>query len=69
MNTMTLLALIPGIHGWEVVIVLGIVLLLFGNKLPGAMRSLGLSFGAFKEGLKEGNTESKTLEDQRARPD
>ena len=38
----------------EMVIVLVIVLLLFGNRLPGAMKSLGQSFVAFKKGVKEG---------------
>ena len=36
----------------EMVIVLVIVLLLFGNRLPGAMKSLGHSFVAFRQGVK-----------------
>ena len=31
-----------------------IVLVLFGNRLPGAAKSLGQSFTAFKKGVKEG---------------
>lgn len=46
------LALTPG--PMEMVIVLVVVLLLFGNRLPGAMKSLGQSFVAFKKGVKEG---------------
>ncbi|MFN8709972.1 MAG: twin-arginine translocase TatA/TatE family subunit [Planctomyces sp.] len=42
----------PGLS--EMVIVLVVVLLLFGNRLPGAMKSLGQSFTAFKKGIKEG---------------
>ena len=41
----------------EIVIVLVVVLLLFGNRLPGAMKSLGQSFVAFKKGIKEGEEE------------
>ena len=42
---------------WEIAIILGIVLLLFGNRLPGAAKSLGMSFSAFKKGVKEGQDE------------
>ncbi len=42
----------PGLP--QIVIFLAIVLLLFGKRLPGAMRSLGMSFSAFKEGVKDG---------------
>ena len=38
---------------WEILIVLAIVLLLFGNRLPGAMRNLGQSFVQFKKGIKD----------------
>lgn len=40
----------PGLP--ELLIVGGIVLLLFGNRLPGAMRSLGRSIVEFKKGVK-----------------
>jgi sec-independent protein translocase protein TatA len=44
-----------GFPGWiEVVIILGIVLLLFGKRLPGVMNSLGRSIVEFKKGAKEG---------------
>ena len=38
--------------GWEWLIVAFIVLLLFGKRLPGAMRSLGKSIVEFKKGAK-----------------
>ncbi|GAB5442469.1 MAG: hypothetical protein Fues2KO_28180 [Fuerstiella sp.] len=39
---------------WEIIIIALIVLLLFGSRLPGAAKSLGQSFVAFKKGIKEG---------------
>lgn len=41
----------PG--GWEWIIVLVIVLLLFGRRLPGVARSLGQGISSFKKGLNE----------------
>lgn len=40
---------------FEMCIIAGIVLLLFGNRLPGAMRSMGKSITEFKSGMKEGD--------------
>ena len=42
---------------WELAILAGIVLLVFGNRLPGAAKSLGMSFSAFKKGIKEGESD------------
>jgi len=42
-----------GIGNWELLIGLGIALLLFGNKLPGVLRSLGQSVKEFKKGFEE----------------
>jgi len=44
--------------GWELLIVGGVALLLFGSRLPGAAKSLGMSFSAFKKGIKEGEEET-----------
>jgi sec-independent protein translocase protein TatA len=50
-----LLAWVPG---WmEMAIVLVVVMLLFGNRLPSTMRSLGQSLVQFKKGMKEGDEE------------
>ncbi len=46
-----MLAYIPGI--WEVLILLLVVLLLFGSRLPSLARSLGQSILEFKKGVKE----------------
>jgi len=43
-----------GIGYWELVIILGIFLLLFGKRVPGIARSLGQSITAFKQGAHEG---------------
>lgn len=52
----------------ELVILLVIILLLFGKKLPSAMMSLGQSFGAFKKGIKEGNEDANNSDVESARP-
>jgi TatA/E family protein of Tat protein translocase len=43
---------------WGLLILLFVVLLLFGNRLPAAARALGQSLIEFKRGLKEGDDES-----------
>ncbi|QDT16010.1 twin-arginine translocase TatA/TatE family subunit [Alienimonas californiensis] len=52
----------PGLP--EMAIFAVIVLVLFGKRLPGAMRSLGQSVGALKQGLNE----SEALDDEPAPP-
>ena len=48
---------IPG--GWEWIIILLVVLIFFGNRIPGMARSLGSGINEFKTGLKEGADEAK----------
>lgn len=43
---------IPG--GWEWILILAVVLVLFGNRIPGVARSLGSGINEFKAGLREG---------------
>ena len=50
----TLLIGIPG--GWEWMIILVVVLIFFGNRIPGMARSLGSGINEFKTGLKEGQS-------------
>lgn len=47
----TILAGLPG--GYEWLIILFIILLLFGRRLPGVARSLGQGISSFKKGLSE----------------
>ncbi len=42
-----------GVGPWQILIVLAIVMLLFGNRLPALARSLGQSLVEFKKGVKE----------------
>jgi sec-independent protein translocase protein TatA len=43
---------------YELLIIAGVALLFFGNRVPGVMKSLGLSLNAFKQGLAEGTQEA-----------
>ncbi|MEM8679755.1 MAG: twin-arginine translocase TatA/TatE family subunit [Planctomycetota bacterium] len=59
-----LFALFTGAPGWaELLIVLAVLLILFGNRLPSVMRSLGQGITEFKKGVREENSESARLED------
>jgi sec-independent protein translocase protein TatA len=47
-----LLGFIPGVPGhFELLIIAGIVLLLFGNRLPSVMRNMGRGIVEFKKGV------------------
>ncbi len=48
-----------GLGVQEILVVLGIGLLLFGNKLPGMARSLGKSLSEFKQGMENVKEEFK----------
>ena len=53
---------IPG--GWEWIIILVIVLLVFGKKLPNTMRSIGKSVLEFKRGVKGVKDEVDEVEEE-----
>lgn len=58
-----MVAQILGLRGWEWLVILAIILLLFGaTKLPALARGLGKSVSEFKKGLKEGAEEVKKEE-------
>ena len=47
-----------GIRGWEWIIILVVVLLIFGpSKLPGLARSVGRSISEFRGGIKQAQDE------------
>ena len=51
---------------WQVIIVAMVVLLLFGNRLPSVMRSLGEGITEFKKGIRGGESDKDShLEDKR----
>jgi sec-independent protein translocase protein TatA len=56
-----------GFGHWEVLIVMLVVLLLFGNRLPALARSMGTSLTEFKKGIKEID-EKKTDDSKEATP-
>ncbi|MCA9085862.1 MAG: twin-arginine translocase TatA/TatE family subunit [Planctomycetaceae bacterium] len=60
-NASTSLAIV-GLSFWELAIVGIVVLVLFGNRLPTAAKSLGQSFSAFKKGIKEGAEEDDSTD-------
>ena len=47
--------------GWQWIIILLIILLLFGHRLPGLARALGSGITEFKKGLKEGGDDKEKL--------
>lgn len=48
----------------EIAIVAVVILLLFGNRLPSAMRSLGRSVVEFKKGVRGDTEDSDQVEDK-----
>jgi sec-independent protein translocase protein TatA len=49
--------------GWEILVVLFVVLLLFGSsRLPQLARGMGKSINEFKKGISDGSTESDERE-------
>ena len=51
--------LLAEIAPWQVLIVLLIVLLLFGGRIPDTMRNLGKGLSEFKKGMREGEEGSR----------
>ena len=49
-----------GMGVWELGLILGIAVVLFGSRLPQTMRSVGKSITEFKKGIKEGENDEKS---------
>lgn len=64
---MTIFNIIPAIgmpSGWEWIIILIVVLLLFGGKkIPELMRGLGKGVKSFKDGIKEAKDEINNIDE------
>jgi sec-independent protein translocase protein TatA len=63
MSALLLLGVFMGLGTPELIILGVIVLLLFGSRLPSAMRSLGMSLNSFKKGMKEGEEEAAKIDE------
>ena len=50
-------------RGWDIIIILAVILLLFGNRLPGLGKSLGQGIVEFKKGLKGAKDEGDAVAD------
>jgi sec-independent protein translocase protein TatA len=49
-----MIAIFQMLGGWEWIVILVVILLLFGHRLPGMARALGSGITEFKRGLKDG---------------
>jgi sec-independent protein translocase protein TatA len=55
--------------GWEWILIVGVIALLFGGaKLPKLARSLGSAKGEFEKGMKEGEVASKSADQPTDQP-
>lgn len=60
MNLPVIVPLFFGLRGWQLIIVLLLIILLFGAKrIPTLMKSLGKSVHSFKQGMAEAEAEIK----------
>ena len=61
--------LLAEIAPWQVLVVLLIVLLLFGGRIPDTMRNLGKGLSEFKKGMKEGEEGSRDASREQEKED
>ena len=58
MDLILIIPLFMGLRGWQLIIVLVLILLLFGAKrIPTMMRSLGKGVHSFKQGIEDAKSE------------
>lgn len=63
-TSMKLLYAFIGMPGWpEMLIICAVLLLLFGNRLPSVMRSMGKGISEFKRGIHDPDTSTTQVED------
>jgi sec-independent protein translocase protein TatA len=48
-----MLAFLGNVNFWELIVILVVALLIFGNRLPDVARKLGRSINEFKKGMRE----------------
>ena len=53
-----------GIGSWQVIILLLVVLLLFGNRLPEVMRNMGKSVTEFKKGVRDADEDENSQQEE-----
>lgn len=59
--------MLRNLGGWEVILILGVVLLLFGaSRLPKLARSIGESAKELREGMSEGASDDEDEDPSRA---
>ena len=60
--------MIAFVNHWELIVILVVVLLLFGHRLPGMARSLGSGITEFRRGLKDGSSKPNDGKEPPANP-
>lgn len=68
-NDLSLLLLAGFASSWEMWVILLIILILFGSRLPGIARSLGQGINEFKRGLNDAPPEAPKREAEASKPE
>lgn len=53
-----------GVSTWQLIFLLVVVLLLFGNRLPSVMRNMGKSVTEFKKGVRDADADESETPDE-----
>ncbi|REJ89162.1 MAG: twin-arginine translocase TatA/TatE family subunit [Planctomycetota bacterium] len=53
-----------GVSTWQLIFLLIVVLLLFGNRLPSVMRNMGKSVTEFKKGVRDAESDESETADE-----
>ncbi len=68
-NTIIIPLFLGNLRGWEWIVILIVVLLLFGGKkIPELMRGLGKGISSFKKGMQEAKREMDMIEEDDSEP-